>query len=194
MDFQSLPWYGQLAIFLLVGAIAIGIFYYVHYSPTEESIDGIETEIENIEREIKRAEQKESKLKMIREELETKQAVLEKLKAILPEKEEISAILKRIQSIITSARLQIQKYDPQGLRPRQVYIESPIAIVLDGSYHNLGIFFDQLSNLKKIFTIDGLLISPLPRMNRELTIRATFTATTYLYRDDKKKKKNSVKP
>jgi type IV pilus assembly protein PilO len=193
MDFQSLPWYGQLAVFLLVGGIAIGIFYYVHYSPTEENIDGIETEIENIEREIKRAEQKESKLKMIREELETKQAVLEKLKAILPEKEEISAILKRIQSIITSARLQIQKYDPQGLRPRQVYIESPINIVLDGSYHNLGIFFDQVSNLKKIFTIDGLNINPLPRMNREFTIRATFTATTYLYREDKKKK-NNVRP
>ena len=193
MDFQSLPWYGQLAVFLLVGGIAIGIFYYVHYSPTEENIDGIETEIENIEREIKRAEQKESKLKMIREELETKQAVLEKLKAILPEKEEISAILKRIQSIITSARLQIQKYDPQGLRPRQVYIESPINIVLDGSYHNLGIFFDQVSNLKKIFTIDGLNINPLPRMNREFTIRATFTATTYLYREEKKKK-NKVRP
>jgi type IV pilus assembly protein PilO len=194
MDFQSLPWYGQLAVFLLVGGIAIGIFYYVHYSPTEENIDGIETEIENIEREIKRAEQKESKLKLIREELETKQAVLEKLKAILPEKEEISTILKRIQTIITSARLQIQKYDPQGLRPRQVYIESPIHIVLDGNYHNLGIFFDQLSRMKKIFTVDGLNITPLPRMNREFTIRATFTATTYLYREAKKKKTNRVKP
>lgn len=189
MDFQSLPWYGQLLIFLVVGGIAIGIFYYIHYSPTQDNINTIETEIENIEREIKRAEQKESKLKMIREELETKQAVLEKLKAILPEKEEISAILKRIQSIITGARLQIQKYDPLSLRPKQVYIENPIAIVLDGNYHNLGIFFDQLSNLKKIFTVDSLSISPLPRMNRGFSIRATFTATTYLYREAKDKKK-----
>lgn len=186
MEFQNLPWYGQLLVFLIIGGIAIGIFYYVHYSPTEANIDGIETEIDAIEREIKRAEQKESKLKLISEELETKKAVLERLKAILPEKEEISIILKRIQNIITSARLRIQKYDPQNLRPREVYIENPIAIILEGNYHNLGIFFDQLSRLKKIFTVDGLSINPLTNMDREYTIRATFTATTYLYRETKK--------
>jgi type IV pilus assembly protein PilO len=186
MEFQNLPWYGQLLVFLIIGGIAIGIFYYVHYSPTQDTISSIETEIENVEREIKRAEQKESKLKMIREELETKQAVLEKLKAILPEKEEISTILKRIQNIITSARLRIQKYDPLNLRPREVIIENPIAIILEGNYHNLGIFFDQLSKLKKIFTVDGLNINPLSNMDREFTIRATFTATTYLYRETKK--------
>jgi type IV pilus assembly protein PilO len=186
MEFQNLPWYGQLLVFLIIGGIAIGIFYYVHYSPTQDNINSIETEIENVEREIKRAEQKESKLKMIREELETKKAVLEKLKAILPEKEEISTILKRIQNIMTSARLRIEKYDPLNLKPREVYIENPIAIILEGNYHNLGIFFDQLSKLKKIFTVDGLNINPLPNMNREYTIRATFTATTYLYRETKK--------
>ena len=186
MEFQNLPWYGQLLVFLVAGGIAIGIFYYVHYSPAQDDLNNIEIEIENIEREIKRAEQKESKLKLIREELETKQAVLEKLKAILPEKEEISAILKRIQSIITGARLRIQKYDPLSLRPREVYIENPIAIILEGNYHNLGIFFDQLSNLNKIFTVDGLNINPLTGMNRGFTIRATFTATTYIYSETKK--------
>lgn len=187
MEIQNLPWYGQLLVFLLIGGILLGIFYYVHYSPTQDTISSIDTEIENIEREIKRAEQKESKLKMIREELETKQAVLEKLKGILPEKEEISSILKRIQTIITSARLRIEKYDPQSLRPREVYIENPISIVLDGNYHNLGIFFDQLSKLKKIFTVDNLAINPLGGMDREYTIKATFTATTYLYRETPKK-------
>jgi type IV pilus assembly protein PilO len=163
----------------------MGIFYYVHYSPTSDQIDNIEADIEIVEREIKKAEQKESKLKQIEEELEIKQAVLEKLKAILPEKEEISQILKKIQSIIASARLRIQKYDPQNLRTREVYTESPISIILEGNYHNLGIFFDQLSKLKKIFTVDGLNINPLRRSDREYTIRASFTATTYLYRETK---------
>jgi len=191
MELQSLPWYGQLAVFLAIGLIVLGIFYYVHYSPNEEQIESIELEIENVEREIKRAEKKESKLKLIEEELETKQAVLEKLKAILPEKEEISQGLKKIQSIIASARLRIQKYDPQNLRPREVYTESPISIVLEGNYHNLGIFFDQLSKLKKIYTVDGLNVTPLSRADREYTIRASFTATTYLYRETATTKSSS---
>jgi type IV pilus assembly protein PilO len=191
MDLQSLPWYLQLLVFLVIGGIVIGIFYYIHYSPNQDTINRINTDIEAIEQEIKRAEQKEAKLKQIQEELEIKKTVLEKLKAILPEKEEISQILKKIQSIISNARLRIQKYDPQTLRTRNIIIESPISIILEGNYHNLGIFFDQLSKLKKIYTVDGLNISPLRRMTREFSIRASFTATTYLYREVKPKKKRS---
>jgi len=189
MDLQSLPWYLQFLVFIVVGAIVIGIFYYVHYSPNQDTINRINTDIDAIEQEIKRAEQKEAKLKQIQEELEIKKTVLEKLKAILPEKEEISQILKKIQSIISNARLRIQKYDPGALRTRDIIIESPISIVLEGNYHNLGIFFDQLSKLKKIYTVDGLSIIPLKRMNREFSVKATFTATTYLYRETKDKKK-----
>ena len=185
MDLQSLPWYGQFAVFMVIGIVILGIFYYVHYSPTSDQIDNIEADIEIVEREIKKAEQKESKLQQIKEELVIKEEILEKLKAILPEKEEISQILKKIQSIIASARLRIQKYDPQNLRAREVYTETPISIILEGNYHSLGIFFDQLSKLKKIFTVDGLNINPLQRRDRDYTVRASFTATTYLYKETK---------
>jgi Tfp pilus assembly protein PilO len=41
----------------------------------------------------------------------------------------------------------------------------------------------QVSRLKKIFTIDGLHISPLKSLSYDYTIEASFTATTYIYRE-----------
>ena len=72
-------------------------------------------------------------------------------------------------------------------------MEWPIAISLEGNYHNLGIFFDQVSRLKKIFTIDKLHITPLKSLSYDYTIQASFIAMTYIYREGGHAKKPVAK-
>jgi type IV pilus assembly protein PilO len=183
MDLQSLPWYGQFLVFLLIGGILFGIFYMVYYSDNEDQIDALTKQIDALDKEIRKAEQKEMQLKQIKEEKEARERVLDKLKEILPEKKEISQILRKVQSIISGARLKIMQWTTQAERRQEIYVEVPISIVVDGSYHNLGIFFDQLAKLKKIFTVNNLSIKPLSTMNSTFTVKATFTASTYTYRE-----------
>ena len=183
MELQSLPWYGQLLVFLLIGGILFGIFYMVYYSDNQSKIKGLDGQIEKLDREIKKAEKKEAQLPQIQKEKEEKEKVLNKLKEILPEENEISQILRKIQSIISGARLRIQKWTTQGQRRQEVYVEHPIAITLDGNYHNIGIFFDQLSKLKKIFTVNNLVVKPLPKMTTTFSVQTSFTAATYTYQE-----------
>ncbi|MCP5047198.1 MAG: type 4a pilus biogenesis protein PilO, partial [bacterium] len=183
MDLQSLPWYGQFLVFMVVGGILFGIFYMVYYSDNEDQIATLEQQIEVLERDIRKAEQKEMQLKQIKEEKEARERVLDKLKEILPEQKEISQILRKVQSIVSGARLKIQKWTTQSDRRQEIYVEVPISIVLNGNYHNLGVFFDQLAKLKKIFTVNNLSIKPLSRMTSTFTVKASFTASTYTYRE-----------
>jgi Tfp pilus assembly protein PilO len=48
-------------------------------------------------------------------------------------------------------------------------------------------FFDQLSKLKKIFTVSNLSITPASKMTRSYTIRASFVASTYTFKPPKAK-------
>jgi len=193
MDLQSLPWYGQFLVFLLIGGIAFGIFYMVYYSDNQNTIEQLDTQIDDVEREIKKAEKKEMQLRQIKEEKEAKEKVLDKLKEILPEEKEISQILRKVQGIISTARLKIQKWDTRKEQRREIYVQHPISIALDGNYHNLGIFFDQLSKLKKIFTVDNLTIKPMGKMTPTFSVKATFTASTYTYKEREKRKGKSRK-
>jgi len=183
MELQSLPWYGQLLVFLLIGGIIFGIYYMVYYSDNQTRINGLDGQIEKLDREIKKAEKKERQISQIKAEKEAKEKVLAKLKEILPEENEISQILRKIQSIISGARLKIQKWTTQTPRRQEVYVEHPILISLDGNYHNVGVFFDQLSKLKKIFTVNNLTIKPMPKMTTTFSVQASFTAATYTYRE-----------
>ena len=181
-DLQSLPWYGQLGVFLLIGAILFAFFYYLHYSPNSKVITRIENETEELESKIRIAERQEGKLKQLKEEIANYESTLEELKLILPEESEVSEIIKKIQSIISSARLKIGKFAEQKKSTKQVYVEVPYSISLDGTYHNLGIFFDQLSRLQKIFTVDNLNVSPIKSKVSDYSISASFNASTYIYR------------
>jgi type IV pilus assembly protein PilO len=194
MDLQSLPWYAQFLVFLLIGGILFGIFYMLHYSDGQTLIENLDRQIDQLEIQIRKAEKKERMLKQIKEEKEAKEKILEKLKEILPEEKEIAQILRRIQGIITNARLKIQKWATNKDRRKEIYTQVPIAITLDGNYHNLGQFFDQLSRLRKIFTVDGLKISPMGKMTSIYTITASFTASTYTYRQAVAKPKKKKAP
>ncbi|MEN8152460.1 MAG: type 4a pilus biogenesis protein PilO [Acidobacteriota bacterium] len=189
MDLQSLPWYGQFGVFLLIGAVLFGFFYYLHYSPTQDTIVRVENDIDEVERKIRKAEREEGRLKQIKEEIANYEATLEELKTILPEKNEVSQIIKKIQSIISSARLKIGKFVKQKESKKEIYIQVPYQITLAGTYHNLGVFFDQLSRLKKIFTVNSLSINPIKKKISDYSINASFTTSTYIYREPKVKKK-----
>lgn len=182
MELQNLPWYGQLLVFLLIGGILIGIFYFAYYSDNENRIKNLSTQIETLEKQIRDLEKKQSRIKEMQAEVAAKNAVLEKLKEILPETGEIAQNIKKIQAIITTARLDIQTWNTQGIRSQQFYLEHPYSISLEGNYHNLGMFFDQLSKLKKIFTVSDLSITPASKMTRSYTISASFVASTYTFK------------
>jgi type IV pilus assembly protein PilO len=184
MEIQNLPWYGQLLVFLLVGAVLFGIFYFVIYSPTQDEIASIVAKSEQLQEEIRMAERNQDKLKKLEEEKALNEKILEDLKGILPEKEEVSQILRKIQAIASNARLKTSSFTFGALTNREIYMEKPIVITLEGNYHNLGIFFDQVSRLKKIFTIDGLRLAPLSSLSYDYTITASFTATTYIYHEN----------
>jgi type IV pilus assembly protein PilO len=183
MDIQSLPWYGQLLVFLVVGVVFFGIFYFIVYSPTQDEISSIIVQSEALQEEIRKAEKNESKLKKLEEEKASNEAIMEQLKGILPEKQEVSQILRKIQAIASNARLKTSTFTFNNENKRDIYLEWPIAISLEGNYHNLGMFFDQVARLKKIFTIDKLQISPLTSLSYDYTIKANFTATTYIYNE-----------
>jgi len=185
MDLQSLPWYGQFLVFLVIGAVAFGLFYFMMYSGTQERIRNLDVQIDDLDRIIRTAEQKERKLPQLQAEVKRREEVLNTLKEILPEKNEIAGIIRRIESILSASRLKIQRWSQPVERSHDIYIQHQLSIEVEGTYHNLGMFFDKLSTIKKIFNVTSLTIRPIRSKESGYTIRANFQASTFTYQEKK---------
>src|SRR5206468_8657644 len=113
-------------------------------------------------------------------ELETR---LAGLKAVLPEEKDAADLLTRMQTVAAQSNLTIKSFKPGAAVTKQLHAEWPITLELQGTYHNLAIFFDRVGKFTRIVNINGLDVKGKDRPEPNATITATCVATTFVLLD-----------
>ncbi len=62
-------------------------------------------------------------------------------------------LLRRVQTLATQSNLQVRGFRPQAITTKEMHAEWPIALQLEGNYHNLGLFLDRVSKFPRIINI-----------------------------------------
>ena len=89
-------------------------------------------------------------------------------------------------------------FESIDLKPEQrkeFYIQLPIAIKAEGTYHDMGAFVDGVASLPRIVTLTDFKIEPLNSEKRDSSkLKLEILAYTYRYNDKADtKKKSSLK-
>jgi type IV pilus assembly protein PilO len=119
---------------------------------------------------------------------------LESLRAVLPEEKDVADILRRIQGLATQSNLTIQRFTPQKSVQQAMYAEVPFKLQAEGTYHNLGYFFDRISKFPRIINVSDIAITARKTPGADSTIVAECTATTFVLQPDTGAAKKGVKP
>jgi type IV pilus assembly protein PilO len=177
---NKLPWYGQVALFVAVSAGAAGGFYYLHAAPAQVEMDGRRQQLESLRADIRKAQGTARQLPEFQAQVKDLEGRLESLKAVLPEQKDVSDLLRRIQTVAAESNLRIKGFRPQPITTKQMHAEWPIVLEIDGTYHNLGFFFDRISKFSRIINISDLNIRAAEQSEGSSTITAQLMATTFV--------------
>ena len=111
------------------------------------------------------------------------QEYVTQLEKQLPGKAEMDALLSDINQAGLGRGLQFELFRPGQMQIKDYYAELPIAIRVNGRYHDIGSFAADVANLSRIVTLQNLSIVPAQSkdLNAGLTMEAT--ARTYRYLD-----------
>jgi type IV pilus assembly protein PilO len=77
----------------------------------------------------------------------------------------------------------IKGFKPAPTVTKTLHAEWPITLDLEGTYHNLAIFFDRVGRFTRIVNISGLDVKGREKPEANATITATCTATTFVLLD-----------
>lgn len=179
--FEKVPFYGQVLIFAGMALAIVGVAYYI-YPPLKDISASIETlEIDYAEKERKIVEGRaiEQRLPEFEKEIANLQRKLGDVQQILPSEQETGDLLAWIKNLGDQSNLDLKSFAPGSLRPVEFYKEFPIEMQIVGRYHDLGIFLDRVSKYSRIINVDNLRINAAREGDK--TIRAGFTATTFVY-------------
>ena len=183
LSLNKLPWYAQIGAFVVVCAGAIYGFYYFYVSDMQKDIATRETRLAGIRADISKGVSAARRLPEFQAQVNQLEQRLEGLRQVLPEEKDVADILRRIQGLATQSNLSIQRFTPDKVVQQPMYQEIPYKLQAEGTYHNLGYFFDRISKFPRIINVSKISIKAKTPPEPNATIIAECTATTFVLQE-----------
>lgn len=177
------PWYYALGYGLLIGAVLAGAVHYAWFRGLNGQIKSKQAQLETLQQEIQKGRAAERKLAQFREEVRRLELELAKLLQVLPSKRNTEELIKRIETLTRQGDFTLRKFTPGDFQAKEFYAEWPIEVSLEGTYHNLALFFDRMSRFSRIINVEDLKIGALDNVPQK-SISANFVAKTFIYTGD----------
>jgi type IV pilus assembly protein PilO len=183
LSLAKLPWYAQIGAFVLIAIGLAGAFYYFIEQKRQVDLGAKAKELSEIRGRISRGQSMARQLPEFRKEIGTLEARLDALKPILPDERDVGELLRRVETLAKQSNLEVRGFKPMGITTREMHAEWPIALQLEGSYHNLGLFLDRVSKFPRIINVGSMVLEAnnAPKPAASMSIRAT--ATTFVLVD-----------
>ena len=180
LGLNKLPWKVQVGVFLAIAVAALGGFYWYYVQDVQVLQAADQTKLDVLRADINKGSATARQLPQFRQEVGQLEARLGGLRAVLPEEKDVGDLLRRIQTLATQSNLQIKGFKPAPIVTRQMHAEWPINLELDGTYHNLGVFFDRVSKFSRIINVGTVKIKAKEKPAPGSTVDVTCTATTFV--------------
>jgi type IV pilus assembly protein PilO len=192
---EGKPWYVGLGIGLVVGGLLFGAGYWRLLQPLREEYDRQEGVLQGLQTKIQEGRAARQELPKFREEVRQLELELDKLLRILPARRNTPDLMRRIRSLAEQGDFTLKRFNPGVLTEKEFYSEWPIAVNVEGTYHNLALFFDRISRFSRVINIENLEVSALVgKQPGGHTITAGFSAKTFVYKEPSAEPKEAPKP
>ncbi len=178
---EGKPWYYGLIIGLLVGGLLFWLAHYLWLAPIKRDIASLQSQLEDLQTKIQEGRSARARLPQFREQVRRLELELDKLLRILPARLNTQEILRNVRNLAERGDFDLKVFQPGRLTDKDFYKEWPISITLEGRYHNLAIFFDQIRRYPRIFNIEDLTVRALPDQTKGHTLTTSFVAKTFVY-------------
>ncbi|MGB1236780.1 MAG: type 4a pilus biogenesis protein PilO [Pseudomonadales bacterium] len=164
-----------LIVFALV--IFLGLKYYI--SDKEALLARAVNEERDLKTQYSSVANRVANLDALRKQMTDVEEQFKEITRQLPTRKELPGLLEDITNIGLESGLNIQSIAVQAEKKDQYYIELPIKISAQGTYHQVGQFVSGIAAIKRIVTLHDFSLTPLDGGKLNISL----TAKTYRYDD-----------
>ncbi len=183
LDEKLIPMEPRVKLIAAIGILLLPVvcFYFLFYQGQSDTIKRLKQQKIKSEQSLAVAKKKASNLEAFKKESEEAQLKFDIKAALLPKDKEIPKLLKDISALGSNAGLEFISFKPLADRPKDFYSEIPVSIKVNGPYHNVGFFFDQISKLERIVSVTNVKMGSPKREGGEMLLNSDCQLVTYRF-------------
>ncbi len=115
------------------------------------------------------------------DELEQLQADLKQALKELPNDREIPGLLSEIDALARKSGLEVRKFQPLPEAKHEYYADVPVQVAMEGSYHEVAIFFDRVGKMGRIVSVEDIEMSNPKEAGTETSLTIEGKVVTYRF-------------
>lgn len=178
----------RMGIYAATLVAILGLSVWLLLWPKHQDIERLEQQLARVQQELVVAKKNASELNDWRNKMKQKEAKYKTVMRELPEKEEIPTLLVGISQAGRDAGLDFLLFQPKPESAKGFYAEIPVDINVSGTYHQVAVFFDKVSNLPRIVNIRDIKMIPAPQTKIVGTLNTSCQAVTYKFLEESQQK------
>lgn len=169
---------------LLISGVVIllGIAYYFSvHTGNAEQIETLSTEVVDLNKSLREYQAIAARHGELQASLAELEAALKVAVTFLPETREIPELLTQVSRLGSQAGLEFRLFKPEPEIKREFYAELPVALTIQGKFHDVARFFDALARMPRIVNVGNIKISGPKGNEAESLLTTNCLLTTFRF-------------
>jgi len=180
----KLPRGQRFVLFGLVYVLVALIFVFTIYFPTTTELADLDTNRANLERQKQQVEARVSNKEAFDDQLEALNKDLKNALKELPNDREIPGLLKGISTLGRKVGLDVRRFTPLPEARREYVAEVPVELEVEGTYHEVAMFFDRLAKMNRIVYVEDIEMGSAVERGGKVSLTVAGKAVTFRFLTD----------
>jgi type IV pilus assembly protein PilO len=179
------------AALLLTG----GVWYFL-VDAKQTKIEHQKTELREVEDDLIKKQLIANNLPQFKREKEILERKLTRALQELPNESNVDDLIRSLYEVATKANVTVLSIAPgteaKAEGKNAFYAKVPINMSVTGNYHEVAVFFDAVSQLKRIVNINNIRLHSPNLKNEKTIVKAEYVATTFRYIQPQESRKKAA--
>jgi type IV pilus assembly protein PilO len=183
-SFHELSPRAQTSVFVLLCGLTMAGAWQLLIGPERAELESVRARLAQVEGEVAKVQAIAGRLPVVQREVRALEVALRETTAVIPDEKDPQDVLRNLHELASETALDIASFTPKPVVAKPQYAEWPIQLGLEGSYHDLGRFFDRLATMSRLISVSDLDIKTRTKSNGKGTVEVKCLATTFVFKKD----------
>lgn len=179
----------RIGFWVLSLALLTFIFWQYFYSSKSEELGKLREKVDTLQTQISQEQRLARNLPKVREEVKELDVKLKFALQELPDAREIPDLLSSISDLAMDSGLEVSLFKPKSENFKDFYAEVPVSVSVEGTFHQVVTFFDEVGHLPRIVNINSITVRDPKVTESEVKVVVDCLATTFRYLEEEERVK-----